>query len=545
MVKHLSDYTRFYVTFHYTLYTKTCIINHMLIDELEHKESLLEEQLPLGFHLLPGERLESVVTPPIRHFTRPPSSLQEVLRLTRATNMHEIGKFGPSVAALAIEGGDIAASEHLRLYETLFGRDSLRVAMSLIDVAPQLARSTVLELAQLQGVADNAEREEQPGRIVHEARDPNDPIAQKLTEERGWGWPYYGSVDATPEFIRTLAAYIKQTGDKAFLFEEYTDRDGTVRTISHALEMALQWIERRLGENEHGLLEHRSVVPGGKGIENQVWKDSWDSYSHADGAVANHNQGIASIEVQAATYDALIDAAELLEQILEMPGRALHLRLRAEWLKDTIMKEFWTEAKGGYFVIGTDHDDDGTLRQLDVRSSNMGHVLNSRLLENKDPETIRKKEAVIRQLMSDEMLAAAGIRTLASDEVRYREGSYHNGSVWLWDSHLVATGLRRHGYEDEADMLDQRILDVVDTTRMLPEYVRGCSDAIKINTKIVSVFDENQNKPNTIEQLPQEVQAWTAAAVLEIKTRLGRQFRLRTTIQPAKTKQQREEEVAA
>lgn len=512
----------------------------MIMSDLDHRESLLEEQLPLGFHLLPGEKLVSVVTPPLRSFTRPPSSLQEVLRLTRATSMNDIGKYGPSVASLAMEGGQVAASGHLRLYEVLFGRDSLRVAMSLIDVAPQLARTTVLELARNQGTTHHKQREEEPGRIVHEVRDPHDPIAVALAEQRGWGWPYYGTVDATPEFIRTMAAYIKQTGDKAFMFEEYTDRDGKIRTIAHALELALQWIENRLGANEEGLLEYRSFIP--LGIENQVWKDSWDSYSHHDGTVANYKGGIASIEVQGAVYDAFIDAAELLEQVMEMPGRALHLRLRAEWLKDTVMKEFWTEDKGGYFVIGTDRDETGKIRQINVRASNMGHLLNTRLLDSTDSETVRRKEAVIRQLLSPEMLAAAGVRTLASDEVRYREGSYHNGSVWLWDSHLVATGLRRHGYDDEADMLDQKILDVIDATHMLPEYVRGCSDEIRVNTKVISTFDETYQMPNTVEQLPQEVQAWTAAAVLEIKTRLSRESRLKTRITIAP---KRRDEIAA
>lgn len=487
------------------------------------------QQLPPDFRLLPGETLVSIVTPPVRTPQHMPSSLREVMRLTGATNIDEIGRFGPSIAALALQTGE-EVSEHLRLYETLFGRDSLRVAMSLIDVAPQLARATIYELSRHQGTVYEKSREEEPGRIVHEVRDADDPIARELTETRGWGWPYYGTVDATPEFIRTLAAYCKKTGDYDFLNQDYVDRDQTARTIAHALERALTWIEARLTANPEGLLEHKAAIE--KGIENQVWKDSWDSYSHADGTVANHRQGIASFEVQVSVYDALIDAAELLEQGLQMPGRALQLRLRAEALRDTILDTFWTEDKGGYFVLGTDRDDEGTLRQLKVRASNMGHVLNSRLLESHDPEIVRKKEAVIRQLFTPELLGRAGIRTLASDEVRYRPGSYHNGSVWLWDTHYIATGLRRHEREDLADDLDQRLLDVVTETRMLPEYARGDADTIALNRHVITIYDETSGKLNTIEQLPQEVQAWTAAAVLEIKTRLGRQRRLRTTIAP-------------
>lgn len=480
--------------------------------------------------LLPGEQLMSHTTPVARLFTQPPSSLQEVLRLTRVGSLQDIGQNGPSVAALAINGGEVAADAHLRLYEALFGRDSLRVAMSLMAVAPQLARATIQELARQQGTVFHASREEEPGRIVHEVRNPDDPVAQRLTAQRGWGWPYYGTVDATPEFIRTLAAYCRTTRDYDFLQTTYIDRQGKTRTIAHALNKAVDWIEHRMEQNPERLLEHKATTPGG--IENQVWKDSWDSYMHADGTIANHHKGIAAIEVQAAVYDALIDTAELMEGPLAMEGRALQLRLRAETLKTTVMNVFWTDDKGGYFVLGTDRASDGSLRPLKVRSSNMGHVLQSRLMDSTDSETVHKRQALVRQLVSPELLGAAGVQTLASDEARYRPGSYHNGSVWLWDSHYIAGGLRRHGYEREADDIDQRILDVVHITHMLPEYVRG-GDHIRPNTAIITVFDTIMNRENTVEQLPQEVQAWTAAAVLEIKTRLGKQQRLRMVIQPA------------
>ena len=496
---------------------------------LDESLSITPKQLPADCKLLPGETLVSIVTPPLRTPHHTPSSLREVMRLTGAKNIHEIGHFGPSIAALALQTGE-EVSEHLRLYETLFGRDSLRVAMSLIDVAPQLARATVYELARHQGTVYEASREEEPGRIVHEVRDPDEAIARELTETRGWGWPYYGTVDATPEFIRTLAAYCKKTGDYDFLNQDYIDRDQKARTIAHALERALTWIETRLAANPQGLLEHKAAIE--KGIENQVWKDSWDSYSHTDGTIANHRQGVASFEVQVAVYDALIDAAELLEQGLQIPGRALQLRLRAEALRDTILEMFWTEDKGGYFVLGTDRDNAGNLRQLKIRTSNMGHALNSRLLDSHDPEIIRKKEAVIRQLSTPELLGRAGIRTLASDEVRYRPGSYHNGSVWPWDTHYIATGLRRHGRGDLADDLDQRLIDVVTETRMLPEHVRGDPSEIALNHHIITVYDKTIGKTNTIEQPPKEIQAWTAAAILEIETRLGRQHKPDTTTAP-------------
>lgn len=500
-------------------------------------------ELPSTFKLLPGERLTTLVPHAPREFNHVPSSLEQIMRLTRSPSPNQIGEHGPSVASLAFDvsartsvaPGEsplndptrsstsiLPAPEHLRLYEVVFGRDSLRVAIDLISSYPELARSTVLRLAELQGIETNIAREEEPGKIVHEARDATDPLAINLTNTFGWGWPYYGTVDATPEFIRTLTAYCRRSEENhAFLSQTYMDRSEKVRSIGYALDMAVEWILGKLNSNKEGLLEYKSLLP--QGIENQVWKDSWDSYHHADGTLANHAQGIASIEVQTTTYDALLDAALLYENALDDPLKAARLRAKAEALKQTILNIFWTEEKGGYFVLGTDRDDDGNVRQLKIRTSNMGHVLNSRILEGNEPHIVRMREAIVRQITSPELLTPNGIRTLASDEVRFRPGAYHNGSIWLWDTHHIAKGLRRHEYHEIADEIDRRLLNIVAVTKIFPEYVRGDDSPIPaINTQTIVLWDETYRRNNQIEQPPQEVQAWTVAAILAIKKRLAR-----------------------
>lgn len=477
-----------------------------------------------SYKLLPSETLRSITSHPLRINIERPSSTKELLRLTRSFHVDEIGKSGPSIASLPLESSIdelTPAPDHLRLYEVVFGRDSLRVAIDLIGSYPELAKATILTLAHLQGVTQDPEKEEEPGRIVHEAREATDPIALRLTHERGWHWPYYGSVDATPEFIRTIAAYTKQSEENyGFLSDTYLDQTGQERTVTHALEMALEWIAARRLHNKEGLLEFKSTLP--LGIENQVWKDSWDAYHHHDGTLANHDKGIASIEVQVTTYDALIDAAEIFEEVFENQTRADSLRAQAHSLRKAIMDHFWTEDKGGYFVLGTDRDEQDHIRQLKVRASNMGHVLNSRLLEGDDPESIRKRKAVIRHILSPELLCTSGIRTLASDEVRFRPGAYHNGSVWLWDTHHIAKGLRRHGHTIEANDIDNRILRVVDKTGMFPEYVRGEQAMIAVNHRTVVLWDTTYQRENVVEQPPQEVQAWTVAAIRATKHRIHR-----------------------
>ncbi|MNH49966.1 Amylo-alpha-1,6-glucosidase [compost metagenome] len=508
---------------------------------MERSNDIVE--LPSTFKLLPGEKLTTLVPHAPREFDQVPSSLEQIMRLTRAPSPNQIGEYGPSVASLAFDvsartsvaPGEsplndptrssntiLPAPEHLRLYEVVFGRDSLRVAIDLISSYPELARSTVLRLAELQGIEDNIAREEEPGKIVHEARDATDPLAINLTKTLGWGWPYYGAVDATPEFIRTLTAYCRRSEENhAFLSQTYIDRSEKARSIGYALDMAVEWILHKLNSNKEGLLEYKSVLP--QGIENQVWKDSWDSYHHADGTLANHKKGIASIEVQTTTYDALLDAALLYENALDDPLKAARLRAKAETLKQTILTTFWTEDKGGYFVLGTDRDENDNLRQLKIRTSNMGHVLNSRLLEGDEPHIVRMREAIVRQITSPELLTPNGIRTLASDEVRFRPGAYHNGSIWLWDTHHIAKGLRRHEYHEIADEIDRRLLNVVTVTKIFPEYIRGDdSSTPTINTQTIVLWDETYQRNNQLEQPPQEVQAWTVAAILAIKKRLAR-----------------------
>lgn len=486
---------------------------------MDHAE--ITHELPSDIRLLPGEELQNVIKHDRRELPEQVSSLEQIRRLTRAASEEEIGQNGPSIAALSFDIVRQPTPGHLKLYEVVFGRDSLRVAIDLISSYPNLARRTVLELAKLQGTEYNTQREEEPGRIVHEARDQDDPLARDFSERLGWGWPYYGSVDATPEFIRTLASYCSNEENHAFLHEAFANKDGEQRTIADALTAAVNWITRRLDNNSEGLLEFKSILP--QGIENQVWKDSWDAYHHADGTLANHAQGIASIEVQVTAYDALIDAAELYENILDRSIEATELRQRAERLGQTIIDVFWTNDKGGYFVLGTDRDSDGNLRQLKVRTSNMGHALNSRLLEGDDPKKVQIKQALMRHLLSPEMRNVSGIRTLARDEYRFRAGSYHNGSVWLWDTHHIAKGMRRQGFEKEADELDRRMLNVIDATHAFPEYVRGDdAETPRINEYTVNIWDSVNQRLNKLEQPPQEVQAWTVAAILAIKKRMAR-----------------------
>ena len=285
--------------------------------------------------------------------------------------------------------------------------------------------------------------------------------------------------------------------------------------------------------NSDGLLEALWVNP--KHHANQTWADSTDAFHHADGSWPSQfpekNLGIASVELQAETYDALMNTADLYALLLKgargqrkqyLKSEIEDLLARAAKLKETVLKNFWIQDSskfGGFFARGTDRTPKGKLRPLAVRSSDMGHLLNSRLLDGTDADIIAKREAVVKNLFSAEMLCPNGIRTIASDSIRYYKDKYHNGTSWPWVTYYIALGLERHGYYGLARELEKRVMTLYHDTKLLPEYGSGSTNPHErlVTDKIIVSDPTAPEKQYTICQPAQEVQAWTAAAVLGIK----------------------------
>src|SRR4029453_7705194 len=134
-------------------------------------------------------------------------------------------------------------------FRCLFGRDAIRMAMDLLDDFPQVARATLIELARLQGVSTNPRSDEEPGRILHEHRHPDDPRA--IAAATRWDFPYYGAVDTTPQWINLLWAYCARTGN-AGLDEGVVDRLWRQITLRDTLLSAVEWTVRRLEDPAGG-----------------------------------------------------------------------------------------------------------------------------------------------------------------------------------------------------------------------------------------------------------------------------------------------------
>jgi len=422
--------------------------------------------------LLPGERLERVQELEIVDPPATPDPLDELCKLARVDRPEDVGRNGPLIAARPTN--ENAGEAALRLFEIVYGRDSLMAALFVGDLFPLLREATVLYLAHYQGTSYDAWRDEEPGRIAHMLQNPN--------RDANLGYPYYGSIDATPQFISAAMHAIRA-------------RPTFEAEIRDALDGAVAWLLRRLSTDELGLLSHLRVNP--HGIANQVWKDSWDSMSHADGAVANHAAPVASLEAQALAYDALVEVGEL---------RA------ADRLARSIEKHFWL---GDFYAIGVDRDPaTGAPRPLATRASNMGWLLRSRLLDGRED----RQRRIVELLFSDEFLAESGVRTLSNREVRFRPRSYHNGTVWPHDNYLISLGLEQRGFVDEAQELRRRLASFCRATHRFPEFVAGGEPGDELFTKrIVDVYDTVNDRSNRVEQPPQEILCWTVTAMVAIE----------------------------
>ncbi len=435
---------------------------------------------------------------------------QELVSLTRALR---------SVTSRTGQGV-YASSDHL-FKGAVFGRDSLEVAEDLLEIKPRLVRDVLMTLASMQGLTTNDINEEEPGKILHEYRNltvdgkPVDDVSrfifEQLTEK--WGregdsMTYYGSIDATPLFVRLLGLYTARYG-KTVLKLRVKHKDGSRVSLLAAMTSAVDWIMRSLNSSTTGLLEYQRRNP--HGIENQVWKDSVEFYVHENGNLANVHKPIASIEVQGLVYDALTMAAKLL------PDRANELISKADEVRDRTIEMLWKPERQ-YFALGLDHAVDDSLRCITTTTANPAALLDTLFFDGLNPE---KKEkyvgSTVSMIMGHDFLTDAGIRSRGLSESKLIPFWDYHGSFTSWpkETYDIARGLHRQGFPHLAMELENRLLNVVKKSRGYPEFVyvdprgRVLAGSPSAHSHGHLMLVDSTNKP-------ENVQAWTLSAVLAI-----------------------------
>lgn len=303
-------------------------------------------------------------------------------------------------------------------FMTCFGRDSIITALQTLTVMPQIAYEVLTSLVEFQGKKVDENTEEEPGKIIHEAR-----LGRSAETGKSLFAHYYGTVDATLLFIILIYEFFKFTGDEDFLFQ-----------FKKPLKKALSWINRYGDIDGDGYVEYQRKNP--KGLYNQGWKDSWDGVAFDNGEIPA--SPIALCEVQGYAYDAKKKGSALLKRLGEKELAEQYLN-EAEELKSKFLKDFWIEDEN-YIAQALDKNK----TKVDSVTSNPGHLLWSKIL---DPKTAR---IVADRLLSDEFFSGWGARTLSSKSKHYNPTSYHNGSVWPHDNSLIVSGLINYGFLEHA-----------------------------------------------------------------------------------------------
>lgn len=331
----------------------------------------------------------------------------------------------------------------LPMYVALFGRDTLTAAWEAALAGPEMMRGTLAELERWQGRETNDWRDEQPGRMLHEAHTGPLEVLNFNPRSRS-----YSSITTSAFFPVVLAELWHWTGDRDL-----------VRQHVPAARAGLKWLEEYCDRDKDGFHEYQTRSKDG--VTNQAWKDSGDAIVYEDGSQVA--PPIATCEEQGFAYVGKLLLAEVLWW-LDDRAEAKRLLRSAEELKKRFNDRFWMEDLN-YIALGLDADG----RQIRSITSNPGHCIATGIVDG----ALVSKTAD--RLMLDDLFSGWGIRTLSSWHPAYNPYSYHRGSVWPVEQATFVLGFVRYGLHRHAERLSRGFFEAAalfDFYR-LPELFSG------------------------------------------------------------------------
>jgi glycogen debranching enzyme len=342
-------------------------------------------------------------------------------------------------------GDPLTVAAGLPTFTALFGRDSLTASWQAAMLGPELMGDALRAVTRLQGRQEHPWRDEQPGRMLHEAHSGPLSVLNFIPQGR-----YYGSATTSGFYPFCVAELWHWTGDRA-LVAPYVDP---------ALA-AIKWLDERGDLDGDGFYEYLSR--SSQGVRHQGWKDSRDAVVDRDGR--DIAPPIATCEEQAFAYAAKLHFSELLWWF-DRKDEARRLFQEAGELKTRFNERFWSEADG-IVAMGLGPGK----RPIRASTSNPGHCLAAGIL---DRAIVAR---VADTLMGPAMFSGWGIRTLSNDNPAFNPYSYHRGSVWPVEQGTFALGFVRYGLHAHAERLARAMFDAASLFEhlRLPELFSGHS----------------------------------------------------------------------
>lgn len=327
-------------------------------------------------------------------------------------------------------------------FVALFGRDSLTAAWQAAMLGPELLQGTLSNLVDNQGRDDVAWRDEQPGRILHEAH--TGPLGALNFVPKGRD---YFSLTSSGLYPFAVAQLWQWSGD----------RDAVEPLLEPALR-ALRWLDGQTAQ--HGGF-YAATTRSCQGIANQTWKDSGDSIVDEDGSQVP--QPVATCEEQGIAYAAKLAFAEVL-WCFDRKDESRRLHDEAKDLRSRFNDAYWMDGLD-FFAMGLDPHG----RQVRSLGSNALHCMATGIADD------ALAPRVMQRLFVDDLFNGWGIRTLSSRNPAYNPYAYHRGTVWPVEHGPFAIGAYRYDCNDRVQQICRGMFDAAACFefRRLPECFAG------------------------------------------------------------------------
>lgn len=244
--------------------------------------------------------------------------------------------------------------------------------------------------------------------------------------------PAYNTVDAALWFFQAVYKYIQYTGDIKFVKDELL---AVLKRIIDAY---------RNGTLFYIKMDSDSLISAGNEHTQLTWMDA-----KVGDWVVTPRHGKA-VEINALWYNAVMVMSFILEEIGEKNDDYINL---AGKIKKSFLNVFWNDNEGCLYDVVNENGKDGKIRPNQILSVSLSFPV----LEGKYAKSV--VDTVYSRLYT-----AYGLRTLYHKDPNYRgiyfgdqyqrDGTYHQGTVWVWPLGQFITAYAKV-YRDDKNLAEK------------------------------------------------------------------------------------------